>query len=135
MLEVRGLEEFLRKCESMLRKHPQEAKTFMKALEHLIYAALYVGYLRGKQGPGKFEPEEIFPKLFNKFLTEEWRKLGNTEDFYLDEDFFLVVHRETLNLAEELYPLVKWLYDMEPPDLSKPFGRVVFKTKKTEPDF
>jgi hypothetical protein len=129
MLEVRGLEEFLRKCEGTLRKHPQEAKTFMQALEHLIYAALYVGYLRGKQGAGKFEPEEVFRELFKKFLTEEWRKLGNTEDFYLDEDFFLVVHRETLNLAEELFPLVKWLYDMEPPDLSKPFGRVVFKTK------
>jgi hypothetical protein len=132
MLEVRGLEEFLRKCEGMLRKHPQEAKTFMQALEHLIYTTLYVGYLRGKQGAGKFEPEEVFRELFKKFLTEEWRKLGNTEDFYLDEDFFLVVHRETLNLAEELFPLVKWLYDMEPPDLSKPIGRVVFKTEEKE---
>jgi len=129
MLEVRGLEEFLRKCQDMLRKHPQELKTFMQGMEHLIYAALYVGYLRGKQGAGKFEPEEVFRELFKKFLTEEWRKLGNTEDFYLDEDFFLVFHKETLNLAEELYPLVKWLYDMEPPDLSKPIGRVVFKTE------
>jgi hypothetical protein len=106
----------------------------MQGMEHLIYAALYVGYLRGKQGTGKFEPEEIFPKLFNKFLTEGWRKLENREDFYLDEDFFLVVHKETLNLAEELYPLVKWLYDMETPDLSKPIGRVVFKTEGENED-
>ena len=134
MLEVRGLEEFLRKCEDMLRKHPQELKTFMKALEHLVNAALYVGYLRGKQGAGKYEPEEVFRELFKKFLTEEWRKLGDREDFYFDEDFFLIVHKETLNLAEELYPLVKRLYDMEPPDLSKPIGRVVFKEEKGRKD-
>jgi hypothetical protein len=128
MLEVRGLEQFLARCQEMLSKHPQELKTFMQGMEHLIYAALYVGYLRGKHGAGKYEPEEIFRELFEKFLTEDWRKLGDREDFYMDEDFFLVVHKETLNLAEELYPLVKKLYDMEPPDLTKPIGRVIFKT-------
>jgi len=134
MLEIGGLEEFLNKCQGMLRKHPQELKTFMQALEHLMHAALYMGYIRGKQGAGKFEPEEVFRELFKKFLTEEWRKLEDREDFYLDEDFFLIVHKETLNLAEELYPLVKWLYDMEPPDLSKPLGMVVFKTEEENED-
>jgi hypothetical protein len=130
MLEVRGLEEFLRKCEGMLRKHPRELKTFMQVLNHLVHATLYVGYLRGKQGPGNFEPEEVFKELFNKFLTEEWRKLNDREDFYLDEDFFLVVHRETLNLAEELYPLVKKLMATEP--IKGPIGRVVFKVEEEE---
>jgi hypothetical protein len=129
MMEIKELEQFLAKCQEMLSKHPQELKTFLSSVYDLIHIALYAGYLRGKHGAGKYEPEEIFRELFEKFLTEDWRKLGDRENFYMDEDFFLVVHKETLKLAEELYPLVKKLYDMEPPDLSKPIGRVVFKTE------
>lgn len=131
MLEIEKLDNFLSKCYAMLKEHPQELKTFLNAMYHLTHIALYMGYIRGKEGREKIDPEEIFNVLFNKFLTDEWKHLSkDRKDFYLNKDFFIKLNCETLDLAERLYPIAKELYDKEPIDTSKPMGRLVFTTRQ-----
>jgi hypothetical protein len=132
MLEIAKLEEFLNKCHAMLKKHPQETKELLNAMYNLMHIALYLGYIRGKEEREGIDPEEIFKELFNKFLTEQWKHLDeDRKDFYLDEDFFIRLKCETLDIAERLYPIVKELYSMEQIDISKPIGRLIFTTEKT----
>jgi hypothetical protein len=130
MLEIDKLDNFLNKCNAMLKEHPQELKEFLNAMYDLMHIALYLGYIRGKEGRENIDPEEVLSELFNKFLTDEWKHLSkDRKDFYLNEDFFIRLKCETLDLAERLYPIVKELYDREPIDTSKPIGRLVFTTQ------
>jgi hypothetical protein len=133
MLEIDKLNEFLDKCHATLKEHPQELKEFLNAMYNLTHIALYLGYIRGKEERKSIDPEELFNELFNKFLTDQWKHLDNDrKDFYLNEDFFIRLKCETLDLAERLYPIVKTLYDMEPIDASKPIGRLTFTTRQGE---
>jgi hypothetical protein len=132
MLKIDKLDKFLNKCQNMLEEHPQELKEFIKAMYDLVHIALYVGYIRGKEGIGSIDHEEVFNELFNKFLSNEWKKLNkDREEFFLDEDFFITLNSETLDLAERLFPIVMKLYSTEPIDTSKPIGRLVFTEEKT----
>jgi len=133
MLEIDKLNELLNKCHAILKEHPQEAKEFLNAMYNLMHIALYLGYIRGKEERKNIDPEEVFNELFNKFLTDQWKHLDNDrKDFYLNEDFFIRLKCETLDLAERLYPIVKNLYDKEPIDTSKPIGRLVFTARQGE---
>jgi hypothetical protein len=133
MLEIEKLDNFLSKCHAMLKEHPQELKEFLNAMYNLMHITLYLGYIRGKEGRENIDPEEVLTDLFNKFLTDQWKHLSNDrKDFYLNEDFFIRLNSETLDLAERLYPIVKELYDTEPIDTSKPIGRLTFTTKQGE---
>ncbi len=114
MLRIDELNKLLRKCQKMLEEHPEELKTFMSIVYDLVHIALYVGYIRGRQGRESIDPEELFNELFNKFLTDEWKHLDHErQNFFLDEDFFNNLKSDTLALAESLFPIVMKLYAKE----------------------
>jgi CRISPR/Cas system CSM-associated protein Csm2 small subunit len=114
MLKINKLDQFLSKCHATLKEYPQESKEVFKAMYDLIHIALYLGYIRGREGKESIDPEEVFNELFSKFLSNEWKRLDkNREEFFLDEDFFTRLSSETLDLAERLFPIVKELYGEE----------------------
>ncbi len=114
MLRIDELDKFLRKCQDMLEEHPQELKEFIKVMYDLVHIALYLGYIRGREGIGSIDPEEVFNELLSRFTSDDWKHLDkNRRDFFVDEDFFIRLNSETLDLAERLFPIVMKLYGQE----------------------
>ncbi len=114
MLRIDELDKFLSKCQTMLKEHPQELKEFMKVVYDLVHIALYLGYIRGRKGRESIDPEEVFFELLSRFISDEWKHLDHERrNFFLDEDFFIRLNSETLDLAERLFPIVTKVYAEE----------------------
>jgi hypothetical protein len=124
VLEIEQLNEFLDKCKKTLEAHPNEAKYLVDALYNLLYAVFFAGYIRGKDPD--FDYNAILSEIFAKFSTDEWKKV-NDRVFYEDEDYFVILATEALDIAEKLYPIIERLVATEP--IKGPIGRVVFLVK------
>lgn len=125
VMEIRHLDDFVKKCQSMIKAYPDEAQYLADAIYHLVYLSFFAGYIRGKDPD--FDYNEVFTWIFGVFSTDEWRKLDG-EVIFEDEDYFRRLNSEAFEMAEKLYPIIKRLMANEP--IKGPIGRVVFRKEE-----
>jgi len=127
VLEIRYLDEFVEKCQRMIKAYPDEAQYLANAIYHLVYLSFFAGYIRGKDPD--FDYNKVFEWIFGGFSTDEWREIDG-EVVFENEDYFRRLNSEAFDLAEKLYPIVQRLVAKEP--VKGPIGRVVFKVREEE---
>ena len=130
LLEIRYLEDFVEKCQRMMKAYPEEAyEKLPDAIREIVYAVFFAGYIRGRDPD--FDYNRVLTWIFGAFSTDEWKEFEG-EVIYADEDYFRKLSSDAFEIAENLYRVVKRLLAEEP--VKGPIGRVVFEVREEEED-
>ena len=126
LLELTDIKVFLKECEERLKRYNyRDISFFMDTVKYLVLITHYCDYLYHK-GFKEFHPDYVLVKTLNKYLTDAWK----TEIYPDEEDFFVALNRELMDLLDEVGTKAYEEKRKEEPDPTMPMGRVVFKTKE-----
>jgi len=125
LLDLTDIELFLRECKDRLKRHNyRDISFFMDTVRYLVLITHYCNYLYHK-GFKEYHPDYVLVKTLNKYLNGEWK----TEIYPDEEDFFIALNRELMELMDEVGTKAWEEKSKEEPDPTMPIGRVVFKTE------
>jgi hypothetical protein len=125
LLDLTDIKLFLKECEDRLKKYNhRDISFFMDTVRYLVLITHYCDYLYHK-GFKEFHPDYVLVKTLNKYLNGAWK----TEIYPDEEDFFIALNRELMDLLDEVGTKAYEERCKEEPDPTMPMGRVVFKTE------
>jgi hypothetical protein len=125
LLDLTDIKLFLRECEDRLKKYNhRDISFFMDTVRYLVLITHYCDYLYHK-GFKEFHPDYVLVKILNKYLSDAWK----TEIYDHEEDFFVALNKELMDMLDEVGTKAYEEKRKEEPDPTMPMGRVVFKTK------
>jgi hypothetical protein len=126
MLELTDIKLFLEECKDRLKRfNYADIGFFMETVKYLVLITHYCDYLYHK-GFKEYHPDYVLVKILNKYLSDAWK----TETYPDDEDFFIALNRELMDLLDEVGTRAYEEKGKEEPDPTMPMGRVVFKTEE-----
>jgi hypothetical protein len=125
LLDLTDIKLFLRECEDRLKRfNYADIGFFMDTVRYLVLITHYCDYLYHK-GFKEFHPDYVLVKTLNKYLNGEWK----TEIYPDEEDFFIALNRELMDILDEVGTRAYEEKCKEEPDPTMPMGRVIFKTE------
>jgi hypothetical protein len=123
--DLTDIKLFLRECEDRLKRfNYADIGLFMDTVRYLVLITHYCDYLYHK-GFKEYHPDYVLVKTLNKYLSGKWK----TETYPDEEDFFVALNRELMDLLEEVGTKAWEEKSKEEPDPTMPMGRVLFKTE------
>jgi hypothetical protein len=126
LLDLTDIELFLEECKDRLRRYNyRDISFFMDTVKYLVLITHYCDYLYHK-GFKEFHPDYVLVKILNKYLNDAWK----TEIYDHEEDFFVALNKELMDLLDEVGTKAYEEKRKEEPDPTMPIGRVVFTEKK-----
>jgi hypothetical protein len=126
LLDLTDIELFLEECKDRLRRYNyRDISFFMDTVKYLVLITHYCDYLYHK-GFKEFHPDYVLVKILNKYLNDAWI----TEIYDHEEDFFVALNKELMDLLDEVGTKAYEEKRKEEPDPTMPIGRVVFTEKK-----
>jgi len=125
LLDLTDIEIFLEECKDRLKRYNySDISFFMDTVRYLVLITHYCDYLYHK-GFKEFHPDYVLVKILNKYLTDAWK----TEIYPDEEDFFVALNRELMDILDEVGERAYEEKCKEEPDPTMPMGRIVFKTE------
>jgi hypothetical protein len=125
LFELTDIKLFLDECKDRLkRSNYADIGLFMDTVRYLVLITHYCDYLYHK-GFKEFHPDYVLVKTLNKYLNGNWK----TETYPDEEDFFVALNRELMDILDEVGTRAYEEKHKEEPNPNMPKGRVVFKTE------
>jgi hypothetical protein len=127
LLDLTDIQVFLDECKERLkRSNYADISLFMDTVRYLILITHYCDYLHHK-GFKELHPDKVLVGVLNKYLNGSWK----TERYPDEEDFFVALKAELMDILDEVGTKAYEERSKEEPDPTMPIGRV-FRTMEVQ---